>query len=208
MNNIKVLVVKNSIVFARLSVYWGLCTIPSWALMSLCNASVCFYLISDGDGVLWCCHECWQPWNKHLSLETVLWGKWGAHTVCSSRSCATTKGKMWQVCLHIIAIFSFFIFFSITPRWSSTTLTLPWWWRPGRSTASSPSWCHVWAADGVLSASSLIWLNLVTQRWSPSLWKPPTCSLSPKAVYQMSRSFTPSSTSMGETQTDITAKLM
>lgn len=149
------------------------------------------YFISDGDGVLWCCHECWQPWNKHLSLETILRGKWGAHTVRLSLE------KLWQVFDYSYFSYSFF---SITPSWSSMTLTSPWWWHPEKSTASFPSWCCVWAADEALSVSSLIWWNLVTQRWSPLLWKPPTCFLLPKAVYQMSRSFTPSSMSMGKTQ--------
>lgn len=121
-----------------------------------------------------------------------------ASGVCSSRSFATTRGKLWQTCV----IFPVFLIlaFSISPSWSSTTLMSPWWWRPERSTASSPSWCRVSVADEVLSASSLFWWSLVTLRWSPSLWKPRTCSLLPKAVYQMSRSFTTSSMSMGETQ--------
>lgn len=154
------------------------------------------YLLSDGNGVHWSCHGRWQPGNKHLSLETVLRGKWFEHTVgtslrlCSQGSCS----RCVMICIFLI------LAFSITPSWSSTTLMSPWWWHPRRSAVSCHSWCNVWAADGVWSAFSLIWWILVTQRWSPSLWNPQTCSLLPKPVYQMPRSFTPSSMSMGERQ--------
>lgn len=64
---------------------------------------VCYFL-SDGDGVFWQCNGCWQSWNKHFTMETVLWGEefkcWKRPVNCAS--CLTTLYRKCVGCHCVI----------------------------------------------------------------------------------------------------------